>query len=239
MSDFIRVATLSELQKKNVIVVRGASCPIAVFPHEGGAFAVDNRCPHLGFPLHRGTLQDGILTCHWHHARFDLCSGCTFDPFADDVPAFEVEIRDGVVYVAPQPRQVPRRDYYLRRLREGMEQNISLIQAKSLLGLLQTGADYTEIIREVALFGVRNRNGFSPGLVLLTTVANVLEHLDDETRYVALYQATRQVAADCADKRRAARCSRWIHKMFRWLRSNAGCVTGRRCAMPKAPNARC
>ncbi len=198
MPDFIRVASLDELQEKNVMVVRGESCPIAVFPHEGGAFAVDNRCPHLGFPLHRGTLQDGILTCHWHHARFDLCSGCTFDPFADDVPAFEVEIRDGVVFVAPQPRQMPRRDYFLRRLNEGMAQNISLIQAKSLLGLLQTGATYTEIIREVALFGVRNRNGFGPGLVLLTTVANVLEHLDDETRYTALYQATRQVAADCA-----------------------------------------
>ena len=198
MPDFIRVAPLAELQGKNVIVVRGESCPIAVFAHEDGAFAVDNRCPHLGFPLHRGTLQDGILTCHWHHARFDLCSGCTFDPFADDVPAFDVEIRDGVVFVAPQPRQTPRRDYYLRRLNEGMAQNISLIQAKSLLGLLQTGASYTEIIREVALFGVRNRNGFGPGLVLLTTVANVQEHLSDETRYTALYQATRQVAADCA-----------------------------------------
>ena len=46
--------------------------------------AVDNRCPHMGFPLHRGTLRDGILTCHWHHARFDLESGGTFDQFADE-----------------------------------------------------------------------------------------------------------------------------------------------------------
>ncbi len=197
-STFIRVAPLIELQSHGVMVVRGAQCPIAVFAHEGSVFAVDNRCPHLGFPLHRGSVQDGILTCHWHHARFDLCSGCTFDPFADDVPAFRVEVRDGVVYVAASPNREPRRDYFYHRLREGMAQNISLIQAKSLLGLLQTGADYQEIIREVALFGVRNRRGFGPGLVLLTTVANTLPHLEEETRYFALYQATRQVAADCA-----------------------------------------
>jgi len=25
----------------------------------------------MGFPLERGSVEDGILTCHWHHARFD------------------------------------------------------------------------------------------------------------------------------------------------------------------------
>jgi nitrite reductase/ring-hydroxylating ferredoxin subunit len=38
--------------------------------------ALDNQCPHMGFPLERGSIEDGILT--WHHARFDLESGCTF-----------------------------------------------------------------------------------------------------------------------------------------------------------------
>ena len=33
----------------------------------------------MGFPLDRGSVEDGTLTCHWHHARFDLESGCTFD----------------------------------------------------------------------------------------------------------------------------------------------------------------
>jgi hypothetical protein len=39
----------------------------------------------MGFPLERGSVEDGILTCHWHHARFDLESGCIFDLWADDV----------------------------------------------------------------------------------------------------------------------------------------------------------
>jgi len=44
-----------------------------------GAFALDNRCSHTGFLLDRGSVEDGILTCHRHHARFDRESGCTFD----------------------------------------------------------------------------------------------------------------------------------------------------------------
>ena len=42
----------------------------------GSSFGADL---HMGFPLNRGSLEDGILTCHWHHARFELTSGCTFD----------------------------------------------------------------------------------------------------------------------------------------------------------------
>ena len=64
---------------------------IAIFHTPEGIFAVDNRCPHMGFPLDRGTVKDCILTCHWHHARFDLHSGGAFDPWADDVRAFPVK----------------------------------------------------------------------------------------------------------------------------------------------------
>src|SRR6476646_8830721 len=116
----IRVAPLEELQQRGVIVVQGADRPIAVFAREGQVAAVDNRCPHLGFPLHRGTVQDGILTCHWHHARFDLSSGCTFDLWADDAPRYGVRVEDGVVYVELPREAVDPRPYCFRRLSEGL-----------------------------------------------------------------------------------------------------------------------
>ena len=78
-----------------LFVVHGLDRPVVLFFNDGDVRAVDNRCPHLGFPLHRGTIKDGMITCHWHHARFDACSGCTFDLWADDVPAYEVRIRQG------------------------------------------------------------------------------------------------------------------------------------------------
>src|SRR5215470_12262204 len=81
----------------SVVHVEGHT--LALFAVEGKIFAVDNRCPHMGFPLDRGTVKDGILTCYWHHARFDLASGGTFDLFADDVRVFPVEVRDDAVWV--------------------------------------------------------------------------------------------------------------------------------------------
>jgi nitrite reductase/ring-hydroxylating ferredoxin subunit len=193
----VPVASLEELQHRGVVVVRGADRPIAVFAQDGKVSAVDNRCPHLGFPLHRGSVRDGILTCHWHHARFDLCSGCAFDLWADDIPAYDVEVRDGMVYVAALPRHPGRKEQHLQRLHEGMEQGISLIQAKALVGLLKGGTDYREVVRAAGLFGVRRRDDWSSGLTILTAMANLVPRLDEETAYLALYQGTRRVAADC------------------------------------------
>ena len=75
----IRVASHAELKQKGVVVVPGAYRRIAVFADGDAVYAVENNCPHMGFPLDRGSVRDGMLTCHWHQARFDLRSGCTFD----------------------------------------------------------------------------------------------------------------------------------------------------------------
>ena len=77
-----------------LLVVTVEKHTIAIFLYDSKIYAVDNRCPHMGFPLNQGTVKDGILTCHWHHARFDLISGGTFDQWAGDVTSFPVEIRE-------------------------------------------------------------------------------------------------------------------------------------------------
>lgn len=196
---FMHVTSFDELRRKGVMVVHPSDRPVAVYCHgDDKVAAVDNRCPHLGFPLHKGSVHDGILTCHWHHARFDLCSGCTFDLWADDVPAYDVKVMDGQVYVSRHPRREAREDYYFRRLEQGMQQGISLIQAKSLLGLLHGGVDYRRIVRAVATFGVKNRDDWSAGMTQLAAMANLVPLLSDQTAYLALYQGTRRVAADCA-----------------------------------------
>ncbi len=80
-----RAASLEELRRAGKLVVSLGGQTICLLAEGDAVHAVDNRCPHMGFPLHRGTVDDGILTCHWHHARFDLCTGGTFDQWADDL----------------------------------------------------------------------------------------------------------------------------------------------------------
>src|SRR6185503_3137494 len=124
-----RVASLDELEEKGRIVVGVEGNTVCLLLEGGEVHAIDNRCPHMGFPLHRGTVQDGILTCHWHHARFDLCSGGTFDQWADDLRSFPVELRDGDVWVdlAARPDLVA---HQRASLRDGLERNLSLVIAK-------------------------------------------------------------------------------------------------------------
>lgn len=190
--DLIRVSTLEELKSAGVKVVQGLDRPVAVYCHDGEVSAVDNRCPHLGFPLSRGSVKDGILTCHWHQARFDLCSGCTFDLWADDVPRYRSIVRDGDVYVSAEPEHREDTAHHLRRLEKGLQQNISLIQGKSLLGLLRHGMGATEILREITRFACRFEN--RTGLVELAIAGRLFPVLNEETAYFALLRAARVVA---------------------------------------------
>lgn len=192
--NLVRIATVDELRGSGPRVASVAGRPVVVIEHEGQVYALDNRCPHMGFPLSRGTVRDGILTCHWHHARFDLAGGCTFDPFADDVAAFPVEVRDGEVWVDPTPREEDRRAHWLRKLDEGLEQDISLVLAKAVIGLSELG-ETRPLLERGALFGVRNRAaGWSSGLSILTAMANVQPVLDPEDRPRALHRGLLHVA---------------------------------------------
>ena len=190
---------IEDVRRQGQVVVTGGPVPILLVADGDSFRAIDNRCPHMGFPLHRGTVEDGILTCHWHHARFDLTSGCTFDLFADDVDTYPVEVRDGHAFV---DLSVPSRDpveHGLRRLEEGMDQNIRLVIAKAVVGLLSAGAEPNQVASAGGLYGVRRRRaGWGPGLTILSAMANVTDHLEGDQRLAPLYQGLLHVAADAS-----------------------------------------
>ena len=112
--------------------VRAAGClpaqveghALVLFAQGERFYALDNRCPHMGFPLERGSVEDGILTCHWHHARFDLESGCTFDLWADDVPICPVEVRNGDVWVKTTFGHADAASHWRRRLADGDRKSV-------------------------------------------------------------------------------------------------------------------
>jgi nitrite reductase/ring-hydroxylating ferredoxin subunit len=194
----VRAARLDDVRTAGRASVRVAGHSLALFFQDGRVHAVDNRCPHMGFPLHRGTLQDGILTCHWHHARFDLESGGTFDQFADEARVFPVEVRDGEVWVDLSPQE-DRPAYLRQRLREGLERNISLVVAKSAIGLLSTGEDPAEPFRAGLEFGASYRRaGWGQGLTIHACMMNLLPHLRTEDRSRALYHGLSAVSRDTA-----------------------------------------
>lgn len=192
----VRVGTLTELAERGCLTAKLGNRPVCVFYDEGHVYAVEDRCPHMGFPLRRGTVQSGLLTCHWHHARFDLASGGTLDPFADDVPSFPVEVREGEVHVL-EPAAEDRVAHHFRRLDEGLEQGITLVIAKAVLGLLDAGVAPEQIVAAGVGFGTKYRGeGWGPGLTVLVAMANVLPSLEEADRTLALVHGLAFLSGD-------------------------------------------
>ena len=194
---FAFAGSLDELKAKGRLVVHGRHRPILVIYDRGRVFALDNRCPHMGFPLERGSLDDGILTCHWHHARFDLESGCTFDLWADDVPICPIEVHNGEVWVKTTFGHANPAAHWRQRLADGLAHDLGLVLAKAVHGQLAADVPRADIVRQVALFGAQNRDGWGVGLTILTALANLLPFLPEEEAYLALFHGARRVAADC------------------------------------------
>ena len=195
---YVQVAQIDDVRKTGSLVVHAEGHAIALFSTDDQIYAIDNRCPHMGFPLHRGSVKDCILTCHWHHARFDLASGGTFDIWADDGRAFPVELRDGDVWVDLAPRIDPLAEQR-QRLVDGLEQSLALVIAKSVIALLSKGIDPSDPVRVGLDFGARyRREGWGAGLTILTSMMNLLPYLDAEDKPRALYQGLSAVARECA-----------------------------------------
>jgi nitrite reductase/ring-hydroxylating ferredoxin subunit len=192
----VRAASLAELRATGRLVAHLDGHTICLFAEGDAIHAVDNRCPHMGFPLHRGTVSDGILTCHWHHARFDLSTGGTFDQWADELRRFPVEVVGDDVLVDLSPPDDPA-GHQRRRLREGLERNISLVLAKATIALLDADPSGGEVFRAGLDFGVARRGeGWSRGLTTLTCFVNLVPRLERGDRAAALYHGLADVASD-------------------------------------------
>src|SRR5262245_25761923 len=192
----VRAGTRADLEAQGRLQTKVGSLPVVVFWHDGAAYAIEDRCPHLGFPLHQGTVESGLVTCHWHHARFDLVTGCTLDPFADDARGFAVSIDGDDVYVEARATEDPVAHLF-QRLDDGLEAGLSLVLAKSVLGLLEAGVAPEEIVRRGIGFGTRYRDtGWGAGLTVLVAMANVVPMLHDDDRALALVHGLAFVARD-------------------------------------------
>jgi nitrite reductase/ring-hydroxylating ferredoxin subunit len=122
--------------------------------------ALDDRCPHQGYPLSQGSVQSGVLTCEWHNWKFDVASGgCLFG--GEAVKRYPTRVEDGRVHLDAAIdrgaearrllaglREALRRDEIPRALREGLR-----------LGELGVGAPGADFGALHAAFEVLARDG--------------------------------------------------------------------------------
>lgn len=86
-------------------------------------FAVGATCTHYGGPLAEGLLVGETVRCPWHHAAFSLRTGEALRaPALGGIACWQVEVRDGMVYVTGKRMAMP-----TRKLAAGGDQPESIV----------------------------------------------------------------------------------------------------------------
>ena len=194
----IRVCSLEEIQDSGHRVIQAPGVPILVLWHEGKLRALDNRCPHMGFPMHKGDVKDGLIDCHWHHARFDVSCGATLDPWADDLDAYRVSVIDGDVFVDPTRPVHDPKTHGLERLGRGLEHRLRLVSAKSVIQMDRDRVGFRPAVEKAAIFGATQvEKGWQPGLSILAGMVNLVSALETTDQQRAMVHSMTRIATDC------------------------------------------
>jgi nitrite reductase/ring-hydroxylating ferredoxin subunit len=72
---------------------------VALYKVNDEVFATDDVCSHAFALLSTGFLDEHVIECPLHGAMFDVRNGKSRSGAYKDIRAFQVEIRDGEVYV--------------------------------------------------------------------------------------------------------------------------------------------
>ena len=101
---FVRVCAVDEIPENRACIGDVSGERVAVFKYEGKVSAVSNVCQHQNGPLGEGEIIDGCITCPWHGFQYEPETGASPPPFTEKIPTFEVEVRDGEVWVNEEPK---------------------------------------------------------------------------------------------------------------------------------------
>jgi nitrite reductase/ring-hydroxylating ferredoxin subunit len=96
---WVRVAHLLDLPTEGLgHSVKAEGLDIALFRWEDRVYAIEDLCPHLGFPLSEGIMQQGEIICSWHgwHVRLEDGS-CRRE--REKAKVWECEIRGDEVFI--------------------------------------------------------------------------------------------------------------------------------------------
>jgi nitrite reductase (NADH) small subunit len=100
MSNWIKIAPLSEFPQLGARVVSHDGRDIAVFRNAGDeVFAMNDKCPHKGGPLSQGIVSGNTVTCPLHGMNICFDDGKALAPDEGCVGTYPVKVEEGLVYL--------------------------------------------------------------------------------------------------------------------------------------------
>jgi nitrite reductase/ring-hydroxylating ferredoxin subunit len=199
--NFITVLNNNDLAvgKAKVISIEGKQ--IAVFRlGENNYHAIDNRCPHEGYPLVQGTITDCTLTCDWHNWKFNLNDGQCLRG-GEDVRSYNTKIVDEKLQIdIGDPPVLEQQEIYFQSLTSAMAENDDSRAARDIVRLLKLGFDGKKIIAAIACYGAaydgegNDFHGWEHGMAVMVDCARMLDYYQGVEKVVPLVQALSAVA---------------------------------------------
>ena len=73
--DFVTIGPAADIAPGTMKGVKVSGQKVLLANVDGTFYAIQRKCPHMGFDLCKGKLHDGEVTCRMHGATFDLRTG--------------------------------------------------------------------------------------------------------------------------------------------------------------------
>lgn len=109
----VAVCAESDLERDGKVLVELNGTTVLVLKVGDQLYALRDRCPHNGGPLHLGRvggtlvpskpseyvygLEGQVIRCPWHKWEYDLVGGCSLTDRRIRLKMYDVEVRDGEV----------------------------------------------------------------------------------------------------------------------------------------------
>jgi nitrite reductase/ring-hydroxylating ferredoxin subunit len=205
-SNFVRVADLKDVPEGAPKAVKVGARSIALFQHQGSFYATDNQCPHMGYPLTRGRVRNGVLTCDWHGWSYDMKGGGCFTGGCDDLDTFPVDVRDGAIYVDVTSGGSKPKDAHFLLLKEGLLSEDNWTLSKAIAIMLARGVSEQETLKRVVqhlgrhIATERGANDGGRELALVVNAIKVARHYEPDDRLIPLMMAATGASGRAGDR---------------------------------------
>lgn len=106
MSEYVRVARVSDVPRGSVTRVEAGGHVIALANVDGEFFAIDDTCTHEEASLSEGGLSGEVVVCPKHGSRFHVKTGRVLSlPAVRSVATYPVRVEGDAVLVSPEARK--------------------------------------------------------------------------------------------------------------------------------------
>jgi nitrite reductase/ring-hydroxylating ferredoxin subunit len=205
-SSFVKVADLKDVPEGTPRAVRVEGRSIALFQHQGNVYATDNQCPHMGYPLTRGRVRNGVLTCDWHGWSYDMKGGGCFTGGCDDLDTFPVEVRDSAIYIDVRSGGSIRKDAHFLLLKEGLLSADNWTLSKAIAIMLAQGVSEQDTLKRVLRHMGRHiatESGANEGgreLALMVNGVKVARRYEPDDRLIPFMMAATGASGRAGDR---------------------------------------